>query len=224
MHSREDLALTEQTKASKRKPVTVAQVLKKRLRELEASSEDLAAAIDIPSEYIDDLIAGRRMPPAPGRTDLYAGMTTFLKLARNELVTIAEEEREAMEVSKPKAVKADVVRALLELCDPETAKDLERCAKKRGGVEFWQIVQRLLDATRGMIRRSLNDHAALRTTAGRSAVPYVALRMQILDFLEATPSTLTTEDVARFLKPYVAKWDYDPETSILRVVQPSAHF
>ena len=150
-------------------------------------------------------------------------MTTFLKLARNELVTIAEEEREALAASKPKAIKADVMRALLELCEPETAKLLERRSKKGGGVEFWEIVQRLLDATRGMIRRSLNDHAALRTTAGRSAVPYSALRMQILDFLEVTPSTLTTADIARFIKPYVAKWDYDLETAILRVVQPSTH-
>ncbi len=217
------MASSEPTKGSKKKLVTIGQMVKKRLKELESSPEDLAAAIDIPVAYVEDLMAGRRTPPAPGRTDIYAGMTTFLKLARNELATIAEEEREAVAATKPKAIKADVVRALLALCEPETAKDLAKRAKRAGGVEFWTIVQRLLDATRGMIRRSLNDHAALRTTAGRSAVPYSALRMQILDFLEVTPSTLTTEDVAKFLKPYVAKWDFDRETGIMRVVQPSTH-
>ncbi len=217
------MAPSEPTKGSKKKLVTIGQMVKKRLKELESTPEDLAAAIDIPVAYVEDLMAGRRTPPAPGRTDIYAGMTTFLKLARNELATIAEEEREAVAATKPKAIKADVVRALLALCEPETAKDLAKRARRAGGVEFWTIVQRLLDATRGMIRRSLNDHAALRTTAGRSAVPYSALRMQILDFLEVTPSTLTTEDVAKFLTPYVAKWDFDRETGIMRVVQPSTH-
>jgi hypothetical protein len=39
-----------------------------------------------------------------------------------------------------------------------------------------------------------------------------------LEFLESTPETLTTDDLARFLQPRVTLWDVDLETGVLRVV------
>ena len=72
---------------------TVGELLRQRLRELKRSSRDLAEAVEVPTDYIDELISGRRRPPLPGRTDLYERMTSFLRLGRNDLINRARAER-----------------------------------------------------------------------------------------------------------------------------------
>ena len=71
---------------------TVRALLRKRLKEINRSSQELAEAAQVPAEYVDDLIGGRRRPPMPGRTDIYERMTTFLKLGRNALAQCARAE------------------------------------------------------------------------------------------------------------------------------------
>ena len=48
----------------------MAQTLKKKLRELGSTPQDLAEAIDIPVDYVEDLIAGRRNVQPDLRDDL----------------------------------------------------------------------------------------------------------------------------------------------------------
>jgi hypothetical protein len=196
----------------------VGKLLRQRLRETERSAEDLAEAVQLPKEYIDDLIAGRRRPPQPGQTDLYDRMTSFLRLSRNDLALCASAEREATEPKRRTALKPTVRRQLLELCEPKTAEELEARRAENGGAELMDFIQRLLEVTQGAVRRMLDDQIGLRVAAERYGGTYAAMRLRVLEFLEATPETLTMDDLARFLQPRVTLWDVDLETGVLRVV------
>src|SRR5256885_13196509 len=65
-------------------PVKVGQLLRRRLRELKRTPRELAEAVQVTEDYMADLVARRRPPPAPGRSDPYAPMTQFLRLHRHD--------------------------------------------------------------------------------------------------------------------------------------------
>ena len=201
-----------------KKPMPVGKLLRQRLRETERSAEQLAEAVQLPREYIDDLIAGRRRPPQPGQTDLYDRMTSFLRLSRNDLALCASAEREATAPKRRSALKPTIRRQLLELCEPKTAEELEARRAQHGGAELMDFFQRLLEVTQGAVRRMLDDQIGLRIAAERYGGTYPAMRLRVLEFLDATPETLTTDDLAKFLQPRVTLWDVDLETGVLRVV------
>jgi len=79
------------------------------------------------------------------------------------------------------------------------------------------FIQRLLDITQGAVRRLLDDQVSLRLAAGQRGISYEVLRLSVLEFLDATPDTLTTDDVVQFVQPRIARWDVDLETKVLRV-------
>lgn len=200
------------------KPVKVGQLIRQRLTELGRTAEELAEAVEVPTDYINDLISGRRRPPRPARTDVYERMTPFLRLARNDLATCAHAERDAAGPVAALPPKPAVRRMLLDLCEPETAEKLRSAGGKRSNGQLAEYCQRLLDRTQAVVRRMLMDPMALRLAAQRSKATHMAMRMQVLDFLDATPDTLTTSDLTLFVRPWVAAWDVDFETGVLRVV------
>src|SRR6059058_3343465 len=105
-------------------PVKVGQLLRRRLRELKRTPRELAEAVQVTEDYMADLVSGRRRPPAPGRSDLYAPMTKFLRLHRNDLPTCARAERAAsVAAGRP---DPEVCRQVLELCAPERQRVLQR--------------------------------------------------------------------------------------------------
>lgn len=199
-------------------PATLGELLRRRLREIKRSQEELAEAIEVPAEYVDDLIEGARRPPLPGRTDIYEKMTSFLRLGRNDVVACARAER-ASAARVGTGPGPDVRRLLLELCEPSRAKELERRRTRRGGAEeLAAVMQRVLDVAQGAVRRVLDDRIGLRLAAAERGRSYVAMRLRVLEFLDATPDTLTTDHLTEFLRPRIARWDVDLETGVLRVV------
>lgn len=198
-------------------PVKVGQLIRQRLTELGRTAEELAEAIEVPVDYVNDLLSGKRRPPRPARTDVYERMTPFLRLARNDLATCANAEREASPVAT-RPPKPAVRRMLLALCEPTTAEKLLNGGGKRANGQLAEYCQRLLDRTQAVVRRMLMDPMALRLAAQRSKATHMAMRMQVLDFLDATPDTLTPSDLTLFIRPWVAAWDVDFETGVLRVI------
>lgn len=201
-----------------KKPVKVGELLRRRLRETQRSPQELAEAALVPTDYVEDLIAGRRRPPLPERTDVYDRMTTFLRLSRNDLAVCARAERAETGPATPSSPKPKIRRMLLELCEPATARELEQRRAQHGNAELVDLLQRLLDVTQQAVRRMLDDQVALRIGAERSGSSYVAMRYKVLEFLDSTPDTLTPDDIVRFLQPRVALWDVDLATGVLRVV------
>ena len=201
-----------------KKPVKVGELLRRRLRETERSSKELAEAVQLPTEYIDDLIAGRCRPPMPGQTDLYERMTSFLRLSRNDLTLCANAERADTAPTRTSGPKANVRRLLLALCEPATARELEERRAQHGSAELVDFIKRLIQVTQGAVRRMPGDRTGLRLAAERSGGSYVAMRLRVLEFLDATPETLTVDHFTRFLRPRVELWDADLQTGVLRVV------
>lgn len=199
------------------------ELLHRRLKELGASSEELAEAVAVPTEYIADLITGSRRPPRASRTDIYPKMTAFLRLGRNEIVACADAERSGDVPTAISGPAAEVRTRLLELCEPETARKLER-RRARGGAgstELTGYIQRLLDVAQGAVRRMLDDQVGLRGLAVARGISYEAMRLRVLDFLDATVDVLTTEDLAEFVLPRISRWDVDLATGVFRVVMRS---
>ena len=174
--------------------LTLGGLVRRRLREVNRSAAQLAEAVQVPSEYIDDLITGARRPPLPARTDIYPKMTSFLRLSRNDLTACASAERAAMSSTDAPAPAAAVRRLVLDLCEPETARTLELRRGKRANAELTGFIQRLLEVTQGAV-----------------------LRLKVLEFLDVTADTLTTDHFAEFVRPRIARWDVDLETGVLRV-------
>ncbi len=196
----------------------VGELLQRVLNETNHSPAELAEAVQVPPKYIADLIAGRRKLPRPGRTDLYEGITSFLKLGRNELLGCADAERAQAKPKRKAGPNPKVRKELLALCEPSTAGKLERDRTKDGAARLADLAQRLLDATQRATRRKLTDQKSLRGAARHGGSSYVATRFKVLEFLDATADTLTTSDVAEFLRPLIDFWDVDIETGVLRVV------
>lgn len=198
-------------------PATVGELLRLRLKELKRTSKDLAEALEVPPAYIDDLISGRRRAPLPGRTDLYERMTSFLRLGRNDLINKARAER-AGSAGESAAPAAEVRKVLLELCEPATAKQLERRRSRAGHAELSSLLERVVGVTQGAVRRTLDDQIGLRLSASHSGRSYEDMRLRVLEFLDATPDTVTMDHLAEFVQPRIARWDVDLPTGVLRVV------
>jgi hypothetical protein len=196
---------------------SLGELLRRRLRELGRTPEDLAEAVQVPAHYIADLMAGTRRPPLPARTDIYPKMTSFLRLGRNVIIACADAERAGTASSKRSGPGIRVRTQLLALCEPGTARALERRAR-RGNAELVGFFQRVLDVTQGAVRRALDDQIALRLAAAERGRTYVAIRFAMLEFLDATAGTLTVQHLSDYLRPRVARWDVDLDTGVLRVV------
>ncbi len=200
-----------------KRPVKVGQLMRRRLRELRRTPGELAEAAEVPEQYITDLLTGRRRPPAPGRTDLYERMTKFLRLHRNDLSACARAER--VDVESKQRPHPMVRQRLMQLCEPGKARVLDRRLAQKGSAPLDRLITaRLLEVAQGLVRRVLDDEVGLRLAANRRGSTYLEMRMRVLEFLDATAETLTTDDHDDFLRPRIAAWDIDLETHTMRIV------
>ena len=68
-------------------------VIRRRLNELGLEQKDLAVAAQVTESYISQLLARKKAPPAPNRTDIYDKIGKFLKLPGGELSKLASLQR-----------------------------------------------------------------------------------------------------------------------------------
>lgn len=198
-------------------PVKVSLLLRRRLRELKRTPRELAEAVRVSETYMADIVAGRRRPPAPSRSDLYTPMTKFLRLHRNDLPTCARAERAA--VAQAGRPDPKVRRQVLELCAPDRQRVvLRRLARSDGPALESVIVGRLLSVAQGFVNRKLEDEVGLRMAATRDGCTYLEARMRLLEFLDADSASLTPRDCEEFLRPRINTWDIDLETHAMRIV------
>ncbi len=201
-----------------KQPVKVSQLVRRRLRELKRTPRELAEAVKVSEQYMSDLVAGRRRPPAPGRTDLYVPMAKFLRLHRNDLPTCARVER-ATDGAGQRRPDPLVWKLVLELCDPARERAIaRRIAKPDGAALEALIVGRLLEVAQGFVRRKLEDEVGLRVAATRDGCTYLEARMRLLEFLDVCGDSLAPGDCEEFVVPRIAAWDIEFETRAMRIV------
>jgi transcriptional regulator with XRE-family HTH domain len=181
----------------------VSLLIRQRLKELGLEQKDLAAAAQVTESYISQLLARKKAPPAPGRTDIYEKIGRVLNLPSGELSHLADQQRkEALrkKVTEPaRPLFGECREWLLRKSGPAREKELRRIFEKEPFGELERLItQKLLDTAQEVANAELKDEAGLRLVAEIGNRSY--------------------DNCVSFLDAIVDSWDIDLETFALEVV------
>ena len=201
----------------------LALILRQRLKQLGLEQRHLATAARVTESYISQLLAGKKAPPAPGRTDIYDKMGELLGFAKGELARIADFQRK-QEIKKewldpPVPLFKEVRELVLRKCHPDKAKPLRAIFEQQPFGELERLVtQKLLDVVKEVAKQELKNEKWLRRVAQLSKRSYEQTRVGILEFLDADVFNVSVEHCASFLHPLLESWDIDLTTFGMDVV------
>ncbi len=201
----------------------VSLVIRQRLSELSLDQKDLAVAAQVTESYISQLLARKKAPPAPGRTDIYEKIGHFLGLPGGELSRLAEVQRQQelkKKIVEPPAPLFKESRDLiLRKCDPEQRMEVRRIFEKETFGELERLVtQKILDVAQGLAREELRSDEWLRLMAQLSGRSYEQMRVAILEFLDTDVFHVSVEGCVSFLDPMIDSWGIDLRTFGIEVV------
>jgi len=203
--------------------VDVCLAIKRRLEELGLEQRDLAAAAKVTESYISQLLTGKKLPPEPGRTDIYEKFGKFLKLPSGKLAKLADHQRK--EVLKrnledpPKPLLKEVRELILRKCAPAKEKQIRVIFEKQPFGELERLVtQKLLDVVKTVARDELESESWLQSVARLSGRSYEAMRVSILEFLDTDVFNVSSENCASFLDPLIESWDIELTTFGMEIV------
>lgn len=130
----------------------VSLLIRQRLIELGLDQKDLAAAVQVTESYISQLLARKKSPPAPTRTDLYEKIGRFLKIPKGELSKLAELQRQ-LELKKklattPEPLFREQRELILNKCESGSRPELSRIFEKEAFGELERLVtQKILEVS-----------------------------------------------------------------------------
>jgi transcriptional regulator with XRE-family HTH domain len=203
--------------------VDVCLVIKRRLEELGLEQKDLASASEVTESYISQLLARKKLPPAPDRTDIYEKMAKFLKLPSDRLAKLAEHQRRE-ELRKglagpPAPMFAEIRELILRKCVADKAKQVRLIFEKQPFGELERLVtQKLLDVVKTVVREELNSENWLHLVARLAGRSYEQMRVTLLEFLDTDAFSLSPENCVSFLDPLIESWDVDLTTFAMEIV------
>jgi transcriptional regulator with XRE-family HTH domain len=203
--------------------VNVSLVIKQRLEELGLEQRELAAAAKVTESYISQLLTGKKLPPEPGRTDIYEKIGRFLKLPGGKLSKLADQQRR--DVLKrnldepPKPLLKQLRELVLRKCAPAQEKQIRAIFEKQPFGELERLVtQKLLDVVKTVAKGELESETWLRSVARLSGRSYESMRVSILEFLDAEIFSVSNENCVSFMDPLVESWDIDLATFSMEIV------
>jgi transcriptional regulator with XRE-family HTH domain len=197
--------------------------VRERLELLGLGQKDLARAAGVTESYISQLLARKKAPPAPERTDIYPRMERFLQLPRGELARLADSQRKAelkQHLGGGLTPLFSQTRALiLRKCRPEREREVRAVFEAHPFGELERLVtQKLLDVVKRMATAELKNDYWLRKVASLSGRSLKAMRVIVLDFLDTDIFHLSVEQRESFLDPLIVSWDIDLTTFGLEIV------
>lgn len=198
-------------------------VISRRLKELGLEQKDLAAAAEVTESYISQLLARKKAPPAPDRTDIYDKIGKFLKLRSGELAKLADVQRkEALRkkvAEPPRPLFRDFRELILLKCEPRKRQQIRGIFEKEPFGEMERLItQKLLDVAKRVAREELESENWLRLVARLSKRSYEEMRVLILEFLDTDVFHVSVENCISFLDPLIESWNIDLETFGVEVV------
>ncbi len=198
-------------------------VIRQRLEELGLEQRDLASAAQVTASYISQLLARKKAPPAPARTDLYEKMGRVLKLPRGELARLADLQRLEMLKRRSGAAPAPLLKEVREMilrkCNPDNEKHVRAIFEKEPFGELERLVtQKLLDVARRLAKEELESERWLRQVARLSGRRYAQMRVLVLEFLDTDIFNLSAEHCVAFLDPLIESWNIDLASFGMEVV------
>jgi transcriptional regulator with XRE-family HTH domain len=193
------------------------------LSELGLDQKDLAAAAQVTESYISQLLARKKAPPAPARTDIYEKIGQFLKVPGSELSRLAEIQRKLelqKKVAEPPVPLFRECRALiLRKCEAATRAEIRRIFEKEAFGELERLVtQRILDVSQRLAREELRSEEWLLLMAKLSGRSYEQMRVAILEFLDTDVLQVSIESCVSFLDPMISSWDIDLKSFAIEIV------
>jgi hypothetical protein len=176
----------------------------------------------VTESYISQLLARKKAPPAPGRTDIYEKIGRFLRLPRGELSKLADlqrkEELRKRVAEPPRPLFKECRELILRKCDPARQREVRRIFEKEPFGELERLVtQKLLDVAQGVAKEKLQKEEWLRLMAQLNRRSYRQMRVAVLEFLDADLFNLSVENCVSFLDPIIDSWDIDLKTFGLAV-------
>ena len=198
-------------------------VIRRRMEELGLEQKDLAAGAKVTESYISQLLTGKKPPPDPDRTDIYAKLEKFLKLPKGQLSKLAElqrkEDLKSKVVEPPAPLFKDVRHLILRKCDPGKAKQIHAIFEKQPFGELERLVtQKLLDVVKRVAKEELQSEEWLKRVARLSGRSYEEMRVIILEFLDTDVFHVSIENCVSFLDPLIESWDIDLATFAMEIV------
>jgi transcriptional regulator with XRE-family HTH domain len=188
--------------------------IKTRLRELMLEQKDLAAAAEVTESYISQLLTGKKLPPAPDRTDIYEKMGKFLRLSNGELEKLARAQR--LDVYRrgheepQEALLKHTRELILRKCVPAKQQEIRSIFERQPFGELERLVtQKLLDVVSGVARSELDNQAWLRKVAQLGDKSHERMRVIILEFLDTDIFNISNEDCISFLDLLIVRWDIE---------------
>jgi transcriptional regulator with XRE-family HTH domain len=203
--------------------VDVCLAIKHRLEKLGLEQRDLAAAAEVTESYISQLLTRKKLPPAPGRTDIYDKMGKFLKLPGGKLAKLAEHQRQE-ELKRnladpPKPLFKEVRELILRKCVPAKEEQIRVIFEKQPFGELERLVtQKLLDVIKKVAKEELNNENWLRLVTRLAGQSYEQMRVTLLEFLDTDVFSLSHENCVSFLDPLIESWDVDLTTFGMEIV------
>src|SRR5260221_13653833 len=145
-------------------------VISRRLKELGLEQKDLAAAAQVTESYISQLLARKKVPPAPDRTDIYDKIGKFLKLPSGELSKLASlqrrEELKKKVADPPSPLFQHFRELILRKCEALKRKQVRTIFEKEPFGELERLVtQKLLEVAKSVARKELDAEKWLRLMA-----------------------------------------------------------
>jgi transcriptional regulator with XRE-family HTH domain len=198
-------------------------VIKRRLEELGLEQKDLATAAHVTNSYISQLLARKKLPPAPDRTDIYQKMAKVLRLPSDRLAKLAELQRRE-ELKKelagvPKPMFGEIRELIVRKCVPDKQKQVSEIFEKQPFGELERLVtQRLLDVIKNVVKEELNSAQWLHLVSRLSGRSYEQTRVTLLEFLDTDIFSLSPENCVSFLEPLIESWDVDLATFAMEIV------
>jgi transcriptional regulator with XRE-family HTH domain len=176
----------------------VSVLIKQRLEELDLEQRDLAAAAKVTESYISQLLTGRKLPPAPERTDIYERMAKLLKLPSDKLAKLAVlqrmEEWKRSSGEPPAPLLKEIRDLVLRKCAPGQEPQIRAIFEKQPFGELERLVtQRLLDVVKRIARGELENQNWLHLVARLTSRSFEQVRVMILEFLDADVFSLSPE-------------------------------
>jgi len=198
-------------------------LIRQRLKQLGLDQKDLAAAAQVTESYISQLLARKKAPPSPGRTDIYEKIGRVLKLPSGELSNLADlqrkEELRKRVVEVPRPLFKECRELILRKCNSARKEEARRIFEKQPFGELERLVtQKLLDVAQGVAREELENEEWLRLMAQLSNRSYEQVRVAILEFLDTDVFNVSLENCVSFLDPIIDSWDIDLKTFGMAVV------
>jgi transcriptional regulator with XRE-family HTH domain len=203
--------------------VEIASVIRQRLDELGLEQRDLATAAAVTESYISQLLAGKKLPPAPDRTDLYDKIARLLQLPSQELAKLADtqrrEERKRQVLDPPRPLFPEFRQLILRKCVATKRQQITHIFEREPFGEFERFVtQKLLDVAKRVAREELADEQWIHRVARVSKRSYEEARVLILEFLDTDVFHVSAENCLSFLAPLLESWDVEFDSFSLEIV------